>query len=92
MATLGIGEAVEQMRMGYRVRRAGWNDRGMWLTIVEGQDREPRELAAGRAVGNGWGEERMKDYVVMRASDGEFVPWLCSQTDLLARDWEVVPW
>jgi hypothetical protein len=27
--------------------------------------------------------------VVMRTADGEFVPWLCSQTDLLARDWEV---
>jgi hypothetical protein len=89
MATMGIGEAVEQIRMGYRVRRSGWNGKGMWLTLVEGQGREPRELAAAKAVGSGWGDMHMKDYVVMRTADGEFVPWLCSQTDLLARDWEV---
>jgi hypothetical protein len=28
-------------------------------------------------------------YVMMRTAGGEFVPWLCSQTDLLAYDWEI---
>jgi len=29
-------------------------------------------------------------YVVIRTVQGKYVPWLCSQTDLLAMDWEVV--
>lgn len=30
-------------------------------------------------------------YVTMKTADGKIVPWLCSQTDLLAVDWVVVP-
>ena len=26
-------------------------------------------------------------YVYMSTAQGDLVPWLCSQTDLLARDW-----
>jgi hypothetical protein len=33
--------------------------------------------------------ERFAPYVMMRTATGEFVPWLCSQTDLLALDWEL---
>ena len=29
-------------------------------------------------------------YVMMYTATGDFVPWLCSQTDLLAVDWELV--
>ena len=28
-------------------------------------------------------------HVDMKTADGYVVPWLCSQTDLLATDWEV---
>jgi len=29
-------------------------------------------------------------YVYMKRADDHLVPWLCSQTDLLAQDWEAV--
>jgi hypothetical protein len=29
-------------------------------------------------------------YVYMSTAQGDLVPWLCSQTDLLATDWEIV--
>ena len=29
-------------------------------------------------------------FVEMKTADGWMVPWLCSQSDLLANDWEVV--
>jgi len=29
-------------------------------------------------------------WVGMNTTQGEFVPWLCSQTDFLATDWEIV--
>ena len=30
-------------------------------------------------------------YIYMRTAQGDLVPWLASQTDLLAEDWELVP-
>lgn len=83
-----IGWAVKQMQNGQRVSRAGWNGKKMWLTIIRG-DREPRELSANIAIGSGWGDMRMTDYVVMKTATGEFTPWLCSQSDLLATDWGI---
>jgi hypothetical protein len=38
---------------------------------------------------SGWhrGDANLLPYVQMQTVDGSLVPWLCSQTDLLARDW-----
>lgn len=71
-----IGWAVEQMRRGERVRRAGWNGKGMFLQL----DRGDASGMTGRRL----------PYVEMRTVQGHYVPWLCSQTDLLASDWELV--
>jgi len=88
---MGIGDAVGAMRAGHRVRRAGWNDKGMWLALVGGDD-----------WGCGIQKHPMDDredgvmvlpslpFVVMRTATGQLVPWLCSQTDLLANDWQVL--
>jgi hypothetical protein len=67
-----IGWAVEQMRDGRCVRRAGWNGKGMWLALeIPGPD------------------SRMDlPFVCIRTVTGQLVPWVCSQTDLLAKDWE----
>lgn len=83
-----IGWAVEQMRNELRVRRAGWNGRGMFVFLVPGS-----RFAVNRAPLLGiYPEGTMIDYhahVDMKTATGEIVPWLCSQTDLLATDWEL---
>jgi hypothetical protein len=70
----GIGWAVKQMRSGARVARAGWNGKGMWLALQVPDEHSKMGLP----------------YVYMRTAQGPLVPWLCSQTDLLAMDWDVV--
>lgn len=89
--TGGIGFAVWQLRAGQRVRRAGWNGKGMWLALQKGYPGGvPTKANTAEAFGVQEGESiRILPYVVMRTVDGSFVPWLCSQTDLLAEDWEV---
>lgn len=77
-----IGWAVKQMHNGSRVRRAGWNGKGMWLALVEDEDNRFRFPDAGRLF-------PMLPWVGMKTADDKFVPWLCSQTDLLATDWEL---
>ena len=75
----GIGWAVKCMQNGHRVRRAGWNGKGMWLA----------HLPAGDFLATDMPNARMQAFVVMKTTDETVVPWLCSQSDLLATDWEL---
>ena len=86
-----IGWAVNNMRSGLRVRRRGWNGKGMYLAFQRGYpDGIPINANTAQATGLPEGTVcKFLPYVMMRTATGEFVPWLCSQTDLLAYDWEV---
>jgi hypothetical protein len=86
---MDIGMAVEEMKAGKRVARAGWNGRGMFVFLVPGSRFEVNRAPLLGIYPAG----TMIDYhahVDMRTATGEIVPWLCSQTDLLATDWEIV--
>jgi hypothetical protein len=72
---MGIGIAIEFMRNGHRVLRDGWNGKNMWLALQVPDEHSKMTLP----------------YVYMKTADGNLVPWLCSQTDLLANDWRVIP-
>ncbi len=72
--TFDIGEAVDAMKRGQRVARQGWNGKGMWLELQRPDAHSKMTLP----------------YVYMRTAQGDLVPWLCSQTDLLAEDWVLV--
>jgi hypothetical protein len=67
-----IGWATNELKEGGRVSRAGWNGKGMWLELQKPDKNSKMTLP----------------YVYMRTAQGDLVPWLCSQTDLLANDWE----
>jgi len=72
---MNIGEAVERLHGGLRVAREGWNGKGMYLELQVPDEHSKMTLP----------------YVYMRTAQGDLVPWLCSQTDLLADDWVTVP-
>ena len=84
----GIGWAVKMMQDGLRVCRSGWNGKGMWIGLIPG---DQWGLGSGQnaydygAAGPGM----LLPWIGMRTAQGTFVPWLCSQTDLLATDWEI---
>lgn len=69
-----IGWAVETMRSGNKVARKGWNGKDMYLALQVPDANSKMGLP----------------YVYIKTVDGKFVPWLCSQTDLLAMDWFLV--
>ena len=71
---MDIGQAVNRLRSGGRIRRAGWNGQGMWLELQVPDEHSKMTLP----------------YVYMSTAQDGLVPWLCSQTDLLADDWENV--
>jgi len=85
----GIGWAIKQMEDGSKVARAGWNGKGMFLFLVPGSvfkvNRPP--LLGIYPEGT---EVKYQPHVDMKTAQGSVVPWLASQSDLLAKDWEVV--
>lgn len=64
---------------GRRVARAGWDGKNMWVAVVT-------QWAAQIDVSD-LQAPRLLPFLVMKTANNELVPWLASQTDLLAGDW-----
>lgn len=83
---MNFGQALEALKQGARICRTGWNGKGMWLSIVK----------AGEWSTSAWmkwplnTEFETAPWIGMMTADKQFVPWLASQTDILAEDWEIV--
>ena len=76
-----IGWVVRGLREGRRFRRRGWNGKGMWIELQVPDEHSKMTLP----------------YIFMEYPaghpaypNGARVPWLASQTDILADDWEEV--
>lgn len=70
---MSFGHAVEALKAGHAVQRQGWNGKGMWLEL-----QRPTALS-----------KMTLPYIYMKTADDNLVPWLASQTDVLANDWRV---
>lgn len=77
-----FGLALEALKRNERVTRAGWNGKGMWLGIHK-DDRLCNHEGTGL-------ELEYADYIAMKTADDKIVPWVASQTDMLAEDWSIV--
>lgn len=86
---LDFSMALSLIKQGGRVARVGWNGKGMFIFLVPGS-----QFTVSRPPLLGiYPEGTQIDYhahVDMRTANGQIVPWLCSQTDLLANDWVIV--
>lgn len=86
---MSFGLAIEAMKKGQRVARAGWNGKGMFLFLVPGstfQVSRPPLLGIypeGTTV-------NYCPHIDMKTADDKVVPWVASQTDMLADDWQVL--
>lgn len=87
-----IGWAVTEMRFhGKKVRRVGWNGAGMYLVYQKSYpDGIPINENTANATGIPKGTVcKFLPYILMWTAQQAFVPWLCSQSDLLGTDWEL---
>lgn len=87
-----FGKALEALKTGKHVQRAGWNGKGMWLALQRGYpEGVPANANSAEALHVPEGTKiRILPYIVMKTVDGSFVPWLASQTDVLAEDWSAL--
>jgi Protein of unknown function (DUF2829) len=72
--SLNFGQALQALKSGSLVARAGWNGKGIWIKLQRPDAHSKMTLP----------------YIYMYTADQQLVPWLASQTDLLAEDWMVV--
>jgi len=97
MAPVGVRKcgfewALTQLRNGHKVQRTGWNGKDMYITLQAGYPHGiPINQNTAEATGIDQGTVcRFSPYIMMKTADTEmptFVPWLASQTDILALDW-----
>jgi hypothetical protein len=69
-----FGGALVALRNGKAVVRDGWNGKGQSLRLQLPNDLSKMTLP----------------YIYITTVQGDLVPWLASQTDLLAADWVVL--
>lgn len=73
MKDLDFSEALNLLKDNQKVSRAGWNGKNMWIKL-----QRPTDLS-----------KMSREYIYMKTVNNELVPWVASQTDLLAEDWEL---
>lgn len=64
--------ALASLRVGIKMQRNGWNGKKMWIALYRPTTVETMTLP----------------YIYMKTADEQKVPWLASQTDILADDWQ----
>lgn len=68
---MDFSDALSNLKSGFRIYREGWNGKGMWLGIKRPSPRSDMSMP----------------YIYMKTAQGNYVPWLASQADILANDW-----
>lgn len=71
---MNFSEALEELKKGFSIQRVGWNGKGMWIAL-QTPDRNSKMT---------------RPYIYMSTVDHDLVPWVASQTDLLADDWKLL--
>lgn len=86
---MNFGEALELLKKGKKVRRKGWNGKGMWLCYIPSFTVEnPNERTQAHGIKESF---VCGSYIVMWTAQGVWQPgWLASQPDMLSEDWEEV--
>lgn len=68
---MNFSEVLVLLKNEKKVARSGWNGKNMWIDL-----QKPTALS-----------KMTLPYIYMKTSDNNLVPWLASQTDILAEDW-----
>ena len=69
--TFSFSKALELLKEGKKVARNGWNGKGLWIEMQRPDAYSKMTLP----------------YLYLNYPQGNRVPWLASQTDLICEDW-----
>ena len=84
-----FGWALEQLKSGSKVARKGWNGKDMFIFLVPSCTFKVDKPSLMGIYPEGT-EIEYHAHIDMKTAQGYIVPWLASQADILADDWELV--
>ena len=93
---LTFGLAIECMKQGYKVARAGWNGKGMWCIYNPGSKGKVYPMLNGSVYKDHGLDEceilpHFDMYTINSHGRRAMLPgWLASQSDMDAEDWGIV--
>ena len=73
MGPITFAEALNLLKNGYKMTRVGWNGKSQFVELQVPDEHSKMTLP----------------YIFITTVQGDRVPWLASQTDLLAEDWAI---
>lgn len=101
MAKLNFGQALDAVKQGEKIARAGWNGKGMFVFERPADELSLETFSKVKSI-----PESIKQHILSKAqgetisfgaylcmidANGKIVNgWLASQTDILADDWCIV--
>ena len=72
---MDFSDALAYIKQDYRVSRTGWSTcADMYIKLQVPNEHSKMTLP----------------YIYMKTAQGDLVPWLASQTDILSNDWRIV--
>ncbi|WP_407889772.1 DUF2829 domain-containing protein [Levilactobacillus sp. N40-8-2] len=86
---MDFGEAIKALKSGEQLKRKGWNGKGIFIALMPGNSFE--DCGGHKCMTHDYiyidttGLKTTNDSAPL-----DRVPWLASQTDMLADDWEAV--
>ena len=86
---MNFGDALQALKEGKKVCREGWNGKGMFLFLVPGSNFKVNRPPLLGIYTEGT-EINYCPHIDMKTADDKIVPWLASQTDILAEDWSSI--
>lgn len=87
---MNFGVALQELKEGKKLYRAGWNGKGMFVVYQKGYPEgiainkntsDALSIAEGTVI-------KFRPYLMMYTAQQDCVPWVASQSDILAEDWQ----
>lgn len=84
--------ALEQMKLGKKIHRSGWNGKGMFAVLQKGY---PDGIPCNKQTAEAWGLNegdlfRCEPYMQLKMVNGSHSMWVPSVNDCLSNDWAIV--
>ena len=86
---MDFGAAIKVLKEGKKVSRKGWNGKNMFLYYVP-DNKYTAMTNAAKSIADKQNKVDYEAYIAMKTAQGNVVPWLASQTDVLSEDWIIV--
>ncbi len=80
MENANFGQAIEELKAGRKCHRAGWNGKGIFIELQK-PDENSKMSSPYIFIDTTGLQTENED------APKSLVPWLASQTDMLAEDW-----